>query len=220
MPIQPAQNFQSLTTQLAELTDKVKSGLPGDTIVRELQQALEIIEGLSTHDSLTGALNRRGLIEKLTVELDRAKRTGHPFSFALIEIDHFTALTEQCGIAAGHQVLQNMTQAALKLFRSLDSFARIDNDQFAVILPTTWLDQSEKPFGRLHNAIADINWNSTSPTLNVNFSTGLTTNTPKDDAEKMIQRASEALALAKNKGPGSSAQLEPALPAFDPSLLE
>lgn len=220
MPIQPTKNFQHLRTQLSELTDKVKAGIRGDTIVQELQQALEIIEGLSTRDSLTGALNRRGLIEKLVAELDRGKRTGHPFSFAIIVIDDFAALTEQCGGAAGQQVLQSVTQAALKLFRSLDSFARIGNDEFAIILPTTWLDQSEKPFARLHNAIADINWNNTTPTLAVSFSTGLTTNAPDDDAEKMIQRASEALTLAKNKGPGSSAQLEPALPAIDPSLLE
>lgn len=215
MPIQPTQNFQHLTTQLTALADKVKAGLPGDTIVQELQQALRILEGLSTHDSLTGALNRRGLIEKLNVELDRARRTGHPFSFAIISIDRFAALTEQYGAAASNQILQNVTQAALKLFRSLDSFAHISADQFAVILPTTWLDQSEKPFNRLNNAISEINWNSTQPTLTVSFSTGITTNAPDDDAAKMMTRAADALALAQGKGFGASAQLEPPLPAID-----
>lgn len=218
MPIQPTKNFQHLTTQLKELAGKVKDGLPSETILQELQQALSIIEGLSMHDSLTGALNRRGLIEKLTAELDRAKRTGHPFSFAVIAIDRFAALTEQYGTVTSQQILQNVTQAAFKLFRSLDSFAHLDNEEFAVILPTTWLDQSEKPFVRLSNAISDINWNSSTPTVTVSFSTGITTNAPEDDAEKIINRAREALILAKSKGLGGSAQLEPILPAIDPYM--
>jgi diguanylate cyclase (GGDEF)-like protein len=215
VPIQTTPNFQPLSAQLSALADKVKAGLSGDSIVQELQQALRIIDGLSIHDNLTGALNRRGLIEKLSAEINRAKRTGHPFSFAIIAIDRYAVLAEQYGAAASNQILQNVTQAALGLFRSLDSFARIGDDQFAVILPTTWLDQSEKPFARLSNAISTINWNSTQPTLTVSFSTGITTNAPDDDAEKMLLRAADALAIARSKGPGASAQLEPILPAMD-----
>ena len=219
MQINPMQNIQDLTAQLTQLLEKVKAGAAADTIVQELQAALETLRAAALHDGLTGALNRRGLVQKLDAELDRAKRTGHPFSFAIIGVDQFHALHAQYGSAIGDQILKNLTQACLKLLRSLDSFGRISDSEFAIILPTTWLDQSEKAIVRLTGAVSAVDWVSIAPALAVTFSTGLTTNAQGDTAEQMMQRAGEALVLAKAKGPGSSSQLEQALPDFDPNML-
>ena len=219
MQTNPIQDIQDLTTQLTHLVDKVKNGASGDAVVQELQAALEILRAVATHDGLTGALNRRGLVQKLEAELDRAKRTGHPFSFAVIAVDHFHGHNEQYGSAVGDQILRSLTQAALKLLRSLDSFGRISDSEFAIVLPTTWLDQSEKAIARLTNAVSAVDWVSIAPDLIVSFSTGLTTNAQGDTAEEMIKRALEALDAAKAKGPGSSSQLEQAMPDFDPNIL-
>ncbi|WP_394777934.1 GGDEF domain-containing protein [Undibacterium sp.] len=219
MPIHPKQDINDLSTHLSHLVEKIKTGADTGAIIQDLQAALEALSAVSTHDSLTGALNRRGLLQKLDTELDRAKRTGHPFSFAVIGIDAFPALLAQHGKTAGDQVLQGATQAALSLLRSLDSFGRIGESEFAIILPTTWLDQSGKAIARLTAAVAAVDWAAVVPGLNIGFCTGLTTNAHDDTSEAMIQRATEALAQARLKGPGSSSQLEQSLPDIDPDLL-
>jgi len=211
--------MQSLNTQLSELLEQVKNGLSGDPVVRQLQSAIDTLGTIATQDALTGALNRRGMMQVLDAELDRAKRTGHPFSFAVISVDQFHLLNEQFGSAISDQVLKNLTQAALGLIRSLDSFARISPNEFGWLLPTTWLDQSENAINRLTGAVGVLDWAALVPSLHVTFSSGVTTNLMNDTAEKMIIRAGQALIMAKAKGPGSSARLESALPDFDPGIF-
>jgi diguanylate cyclase (GGDEF)-like protein len=215
--INPVQDMQNLTTQLTDLMEKIKTGSAGD-IVQQLQIALQTLSGIATHDGLTGALNRRGLVQKLDLELDRAKRTGHPFSFAVIAVDHFHALNEQYGGAIGDQILNSLAQATLKLLRSLDSVGRISDDEFAIILPTTWLDKSDIAINRLIGGVSALDWAGIAAGLNVTFSTGLTTNAHGDTSEGMISRATEALMQAKAQGPGSIVHVEQPLP-FDPDLL-
>lgn len=218
MQTHPAQNIQGVTTQLTALIEQIKAGVAGDALVAEVQAVLANLEAVATTDSLTGALNRRGLVEKLDAELDRAKRTGHPFSFAVISIDQYHSLQEQFGSVISDQVLRNLTGAVLKLIRTLDSFGRISANEFALLLPITWLDQSDGAIVRLTGAVSALDWASIAPSLAVTFSTGMTTNMPGDDADKMILRASQALMLAKAKGPGSSAQLDHGLLDIDPGV--
>ncbi len=218
MQTNPAQNLQDVTTQLNALLEQVKAGVGGDIVIRELQSILANLDAVATTDGLTGALNRRGLIEKLDGELDRAKRTGHPFSFGVISIDQYHALNEQYGSVISDQVLKNLTGAVLSLIRSLDSFGRLSPNEFALILPPTWLDQSDGAIVRLTGAVSALDWAAIAPSLAVTFSTGLTTNMAGDDADKMILRASQALMLAKAKGPGSSAALDHSLSDFDPGV--
>lgn len=218
MQTNPALNIQDVTTQLSALLAQVKAGVGADIVAGQLQMVLENLSAIATTDGLTGALNRRGLLEKLDAELDRAKRTGHPFSFAVISIDQYHTLNEQYGSVISDQVLKNLTGAVLSLIRSLDSFGRLSPNEFALILPTTWLDQSDGAIVRLTGAVSALDWASIAPSLAVTFSTGLTTNMAGDDADKMILRASQALMLAKAKGPGSSAALDHSLVDFDPGI--
>lgn len=218
MQTHPAMKLQDVMRQLNALLEQVKAGGGDDALILELQSVLDNLAAIATTDSLTGALNRRGLVEKLDAELDRAKRTGHPFSFAVIAIDQYHALSEQYGSAISDQVLKNLTATVLSLIRSLDSFGRISANEFALILPTTWLDQSDGAIVRLTGAVSALDWAAIAPSLAVTFSTGLTTNMAGDTTEKMILRASQALMLAKAKGPGSSAALESDLPDFDPGI--
>lgn len=219
LPIHLPQDFHPLSMHLNRLMQKVREGAAGDAVVHELQQSLTMLNELATQDALTGALNRRGLIEKLNAELDRARRTGHPFSLAVIGIDRFHALNDQYGDGIGQQILRSLAQAALQLLRSLDSVGRINDDEFAIILPTTWLDQGGVAIARLTGGVSAVDWAGIAPDLTVTFSSGLTTNAHDDTSETMIARATAALMEAKEKGPGSIAQLEQALPDIDPDLL-
>jgi predicted signal transduction protein with EAL and GGDEF domain len=79
-----------------------------ETNVR-LTQALVRAEELANHDVLTGCLNRRRMMELLTLEALRAER-GSPFSLGLVDLDHFKALNDDFGHLSGDVVLKHLSR--------------------------------------------------------------------------------------------------------------
>lgn len=182
----------------------------------EIAQLQARMDELGRHDSMTGALNRRSLLETLVAELQRAQRTGHPFCFAVLELDHFEAVSGQYGHLAGDAVLKKMADAAIKLLRTVDRFGRLGGQSFGIVLPATWLDQGMIAMGRLSKAVADCDWGETAPGLTLTFSGGITTNAFGDTAESMIKRAEQAMRQAQGEGGARTIQIEEALPTGMP----
>ena len=176
---------------------------------REIQQ----LRSLARHDSLTGVLNRRSLAELVTEELQRSSRTGQPFCFAVIGVDHMKDLNTLINTDTGDLVLQTIARESCLLLRTLDRFGRVEGDIFGIILPATWLHQGVLAMNRLNAFVANFDWNTVTPGRTVTFSTGLTTNFPAESAESMIARAHEALVQAKNEGRNKLVTLEQELPA-------
>lgn len=178
----------------------------------EIAQLRAHMDALGRHDSMTGALNRRSLLETLVAELQRAQRTGHPFCFAVLELDRFQAVSGQYGHLAGDAVLKKMADTAIKLLRTVDRFGRLGGESFGIVLPATWLDQGMIAMSRLAKAIGDCDWGETAPGLKLTFSGGITTNAFGDSAESMIKRAEQAMRQAQGEGGQRSVQIEEALP--------
>lgn len=176
---------------------------------REIAQLLL----LARHDPLTGVLNRRSLVELVGEELQRSSRTGQPFCFAVIGVDHLTDVNTQISPDTGDLVLQTIARESCLLLRTLDRFGRVEGDTFGIILPATWLHQGVLAMNRLNAFVAGFDWNTVTPGRTVTFSTGLTTNFPAESAENMVARAQEALGQAKNDGRNKLVTLEQELPA-------
>jgi diguanylate cyclase (GGDEF)-like protein len=151
--------------------------------------------------------------------LTRANRTGHPFSFAIVSVDRYESMTKQHGNTVGEHVLKTLAEQVMQLLRVLDSFGRISEHEFGVILPTTWLDQSGKVVDRINKAIASVDWAAIAPAMDVTLSSGITTNAANDTCEAMLGRARQALKEAHAKGHGKMAQVEAPLPEFDAGSL-
>ncbi len=169
-------------------------------------------EELARHDPLTGVLNRRVMNELLAAELQRSYRTGHPFCFAIIDLDHFRDINEGFGHDAGDLVLRTVSEASLTLLRALDRFARLGGAEFGILFPATWLHQGVTALGRLREAIGACAWDSITPGRALTFSVGLTTNAPGDNAETLMARAEKALKSAKEEGGNRLVQIEKPLP--------
>lgn len=187
-----------------------------EPLLRQLadkDREIEHLRSLTRHDSLTGVLNRRSLVELVTEELQRSSRTGQPFCFAVIGVDHLKDVNTQISPDTGDLVLQTIARESCLLLRTLDRFGRVEGDIFGIILPATWLHQGVLAMNRLNAFVAGFDWNTVTPGRVVTFSTGLTTNFPAESAESMIARAQEALGQAKNEGRNRLVTLEQELPA-------
>ncbi|MEC5215160.1 diguanylate cyclase (GGDEF)-like protein [Actimicrobium sp. GrIS 1.19] len=202
-PHDPSDEIVTLRAQLAEQD-------------RQLQTLREEVATLTRHDPLTGVMNHRTLIETLRGELLRAHRTGHPFCFAIVDLDHFSQINERFGYAVGDLVLQTVADTSLKLLRALDGFGRLGGEEFGIVLPATWLDSGVIAMTRLRAAVTACDWAVITPGMSVTFSAGLTTNATGDTAEQMLLRAEQALAKAKAEGRNRTVQSEEALPDMPP----
>lgn len=168
-------------------------------ITRRHQLEAEL-QHLSETDALTGAYNRRKLLDALTVSLDQYKARQTPAAVLLIDVDYFKSINDRFGHIEGDKVLRGLTQHAITHLREGDLFARFGGEEFALLLPNTSLAAAELIADRLRLSIAEGTFLS-GGNLKVTVSIGLSTIQPQDQAiESVLHRADDALYTAKRNG--------------------
>lgn len=91
---------------------------------------------LSITDALTGAYNRRHLMDELPNELDRVRRYERPLSVVLCDIDYFKKINDTHGHQAGDEVLVQFAALLQRSCRSdVDWIVRYGGEEFLVVLP-------------------------------------------------------------------------------------
>jgi diguanylate cyclase (GGDEF)-like protein len=85
----------------------------------------------STHDTLTGLLNRRGL-DQVVAPL-AGTRTSQTHAIMYLDLDHFKQVNDNHGHAVGDQLLKYVAAQILKQVRPTDSVVRLGGDEFVVL---------------------------------------------------------------------------------------
>jgi diguanylate cyclase (GGDEF)-like protein len=101
---------------------------------RERDRALAELSRLSVTDQLTGALNRRGFLERAVPSIALARRSGQPSALLMFDIDHFKAINDEFGHPAGDDVLRSLVRALSAGMRPGDLVGRLGGEEFAVFL--------------------------------------------------------------------------------------
>src|SRR3954469_5468112 len=114
----------------------------------------ELKDKESRTDALTGLLNRRAYEERLAIEAARSARYGHPLALAIFDLDGFKAVNDRLGHSAGDAVLQGVAKA-IDSSRLTDDAFRIGGDEFALLMPETWLEGAKVAATRVVTAIED-----------------------------------------------------------------
>ncbi|MDE3053750.1 MAG: diguanylate cyclase [Gemmatimonadota bacterium] len=145
------------------------------------QLEAELVE-MSTHDALTGALNRRYL-DQLDEQFKRdpASRWGCLF----IDIDHFKQYNDEFGHQAGDRILVRMARFLMRHVRAEEAVVRVGGDEFVVILCDADAEQTE--------AIAQRLRASGERSAPVPFSLGWAARRPNEPLVRMIDRADQGL---------------------------
>lgn len=89
------------------------------------------------HDFLTSALSRAETFNKLTIEIERSTRTGHPIALLSLDVDHFKLINDAHGHYIGDQVLKNIVTIIKNNLRNYDFIGRLGGEEFLIVLPET-----------------------------------------------------------------------------------
>ena len=175
----------------------------------ELDDAMSRLRKLVAHDELTGAFNRRHLMDILGREKERAERFGETFSVCIIDLDHFKQVNDTHGHAAGDDVLRGFTERMLASARKIDwlgrqdmdaTFGRYGGEEFLLVMPHTPLAGARICIDRLRAALVSAPYATVAGPLQVGFSAGLAEHRPGDAVAETLKRADDALYQAKTKG--------------------
>lgn len=85
-------------------------------------------------DDLTGAGNRRALQQWFRAAVNKLERHGGQLVIAVIDLDGFKAVNDECGHLAGDAVLQEVAHRLRDAFRPDDAAIRLGGDEFALVL--------------------------------------------------------------------------------------
>ena len=161
-------------------------------------ELMDVLETQSFEDTVSGALNRRGIEQKLAIELGSAKRSRIAPSIALIDLDHFKAINDTQGHAAGDDALRQVSRVISSHLRDYDYLGRYGGDEFLLVLPQASYQDALKVVERIQQAIRDLP--ALSPKVPLTLSVGVTQAVPFERSETILARADAALYEAKRAG--------------------
>jgi diguanylate cyclase (GGDEF)-like protein len=161
-------------------------------------ELVAIVEAQSLHDHVSGALNRRGIDQRLALEIVRAERNGDQLAVALIDIDHFKQINDTAGHAAGDAALKQVVEVISSRLRSYDFFGRYGGDEFLLVFSQTSCEDALRITKRIEHAVSGLAVSKFA--LPITLSIGLTFAAPCETAVSMLARADMALYNAKRAG--------------------
>jgi diguanylate cyclase (GGDEF)-like protein len=102
---------------------------------RSNRQLQARIAELTPFDTITGLLNQRRFREELDREHGRSTRAWDSYAVLRLDVDGMGVLNEELGVTVGDEVLEQIAGRLKKCLREYDVVARLEDDEFAMLLP-------------------------------------------------------------------------------------
>jgi two-component system, chemotaxis family, sensor kinase Cph1 len=175
--------------EASELSRAVESAL--------LYRARSELADLALRDPLTGLPNRRALVDTLN---ERLASESSPGSLALlfVDIDHFKAINDTYGHAAGDQALIHVSQILQAAARESDMIARLGGDEFVVLVDKVNKHDTDLIASRIIDSMRAAPADGSA--WRITASVGVTLAQPGQDTSDLLNAADAAMFRAKSGG--------------------
>jgi diguanylate cyclase (GGDEF)-like protein len=184
----------SIRETLQALANQLAVSLANARAVRQLEE-------LATTDGLTGCLNKRAFLSELNQKLMAAQRFGRKLSLIVTDLDHFKAVNDTYGHAAGDRVLQELGRVLKQVKRETDLVARFGGEEFCVLCEETDARGAQLLAERVREELANTELQTELGALRVTASLGVATFPDHaKSAEELFSQGDKALYEAKNRG--------------------
>ncbi|MBU0588130.1 MAG: GGDEF domain-containing protein [Gammaproteobacteria bacterium] len=195
---------RSMTNDALSSRDELKAMREKSLLIEaelaKLHQELDRVSAMARHDTLTGALNRKGLDEAFERELANVQRKEVPLCVSLLDIDNFKALNDSKGHDVGDVALKHLATVARECMRPQDTLARYGGEEFVILLPDTVLESGIEAMTRLQRELTKRFFLSGTEKVLITFSAGVAQLAPGETGAEATRRADQAMYLAKRAG--------------------
>ena len=195
-------DFDSLLRSIRYAVERHRGVRDLARVKKELESANRDLERLTLVEPLTELLNRRGLQQALSREVQHLNRSGTKTTAVLvIDLDDFKSVNEQHGHAVGDVVLKEIGRRLRGAIRAVDYVGRLGGDEFMLILPDTEVSEITRVAERIRLAVATGIIQHSSGTVTLTASIAALLLTPEMPAvDQLLARAHMLLSRAKNEG--------------------
>lgn len=168
----------------------------------ELEQKIKELSALAYYDPLTKIPNRRAMDVNLEKERSRSARNKIPASVVLVDIDHFKAVNDTYGHAAGDAVLQGFATFLVGTSRPADTVARYGGEEFVLILPGATAEDAYKHCEHIRKAMAEkpFQYQKGKPPIFLTASFGIGQLIEDESPNALLKRTDRALYNSKQVG--------------------
>ncbi|KMO12747.1 GGDEF domain-containing protein, partial [Methylobacterium platani] len=154
---------------------------------------------LADTDPLPGALPRRRFLE--VCARDWPRRPGHAACLLMLDLDHFKAINDRHGHAAGDAVLRLFAETARRIAGPDALVARLGGEEFAALLPGRDVAAARRTGEEIARRFAGAGRQGEGPGIPATVSVGLAAARPGlDDLSSLLSAADRALYRAKAGG--------------------
>lgn len=171
--------------------------------IKDLRKALDDSRRDALTDSLTGVANRKCFDQRIFAAVEESHSAGEPLSLLFADIDHFKDFNDTYGHQLGDQVLRLVGRTLHNSLKGKDTAARYGGEEFAIILPDTTSGGATSVAENIRKSIATkrlVKKGSDDDIGAVTISLGVTSYHPGEEITAFIERADQALYLAKKLG--------------------
>lgn len=165
---------------------------------RRLQGARDLAEAEALTDTLTGLGNRRALDRTMAA----VRAEGRPFNLLHMDLDHFKAVNDSLGHAAGDHLLRELGGRLRTFVRDGDFIARVGGDEFVMILPDEMSADRLRSLGERLIVAVSQPFSYHGKPCRVSLSIGAAMSSDFPEAENMMASADAALYASKHAGRG------------------
>jgi diguanylate cyclase len=172
--------------------------------IARLREDLEQVRTEASTDGLTGVANRKVFDNVMGQAARHAADTGSHLSLLMMDIDLFKQFNDNHGHQMGDQVLKLVARTIQSCVRPEDTVARYGGEEFAAILPSASRREAADVAERIRTTVASkriTNRRSGMELGRITLSIGISEYAIGESVGEMVQRADQALYLAKRMGP-------------------
>jgi len=155
----------------------------------------------TTHDHLTGLINRREFEHRLSAALASARQDNLQHNICYLDLDQFSIVNNTFGYDGGDRLLIEIAQILAAEVGAHGVLARIGGDEFGILFENCTQEEALGIMSRQKAAVLDYRFVSDKKSLSVSFSAGLVAiSRDSDSVVALFQAAESSCRIARGKG--------------------
>ncbi len=183
--------------------------IPEDRQLRAVDRAMQrilgkiyqSIEQQVSYDELTGLMNRRAFERLLNELLGGDNESAATHVLIMLDVDQFGLVNDLCGFEGGDKLLQSITNILHNYLPSDAKYARTGDDEFAILLGESSLDQGFQIAETQRQTIDEYRYSWANRMVPVTASLGVVEFRGKQRTSgELLSAASSACSIAKQAG--------------------